>query len=766
MRNSFVGSPVERREDLRFVRGRGQYVDDLNPDGLLHAAILRSSVAHGRIRSIDTSAALKIAGVHAVITARDVPGGPPRIPMRLQPLPEFKPFEQSVIADTKVRYVGEPIALVLATSVGVGEDALDHIVADIEPLPAVSGCETAATGDRLLFDERGTNCAMTFMAECGDADAAFKAAAYVRRETFRTGRHFGLTMEPRGVMAEWDAATGRLTVSGAAKVPFFNRRILASQMGLPEESIAMVENDVGGGFGARGEFYPEDFLIPFAARHAGRPVKWIEDRRENLMAMNHARQAQVEVEIACARDGTILALRGHAHVDMGAYMRTNGAVAARNIAQFMAGPYRVPNIKLKSSLWMTNKTPVGTYRGPGRFETDFFRERLLDMVAKDLRLDRVELRRRNLIPASDIPYRLPAIAPFPSPDEIDSGDYRVTLDRCLEAFGWADKAKLAGKLVDGRYHGLAVGCFIEGGAAGPKETARLEINPDGSVAAFIGSSAVGQGIETVFAQIAADALEIPMDRISGVHHGSTAYVSDGYGAYHSRSVVMGGSALLDATKNLHDLIRAAASKRFGCTPSGVKISEDRIIGPDGSSARFADFSGLTAEGAFLNKKHTYTYGSHAAHVTVDAKIGQVEIVDYLAVTDCGRIINPMTVRGQVIGSLVQGLGGALLEDLKYDEGGQLLTGSLADYLLPTASDFPHLRAIVTDMFPSPINPLGAKGAGEGGIISAGGIVANAVANALGAFAVEPRELPLTPQRIWEMVETGRVRSQDEIETHG
>jgi len=414
MKNSYVGSAVERREDLRFVRGRGQYVDDLAPDGLLHAVILRSSVAHGRIRSIDAAAAPKIAGIHAVITARDMPGGPPRIAMRLQPLPEFKPFEQSVIADTKVRYVGEPIALVLATSMAVGEDALDRIVVDIEPLPAVSDCETSAQGHRLLFPEQGTNCAMTFTAACGDADAAFAIAPYVRREKFRTGRHYGLTMEPRGVMAEWDAATGRLTVSGAAKVPFFNRRILAKLMGLPEDAIAMVENDVGGGFGARGEFYPEDFLIPFAARQVGRPVKWIEDRRENLMAMNHARQARVDVEIACTRDGAILALRGHAHVDMGAYMRTNGAVAARNIAQFMAGPYQVPNIKLKSSLWMTNKTPVGTYRGPGRFETDFFRERLLDMVAKDLHLDRVELRRRNLIPASDMPYRIATITPFES----------------------------------------------------------------------------------------------------------------------------------------------------------------------------------------------------------------------------------------------------------------------------------------------------------------------------------------------------------------
>jgi carbon-monoxide dehydrogenase large subunit len=755
MRNTFIGSAVERREDLRFVRGRGQYVDDLRPEGLLHAVILRSSVAHGRIRSIDAAAALKIPGVHAVITAKDMPGGPPMIAMRLQPLPEFKPFEQAVIADTKVRYVGEPIAVVLATSVAVGEDAIERIAVDIAPLPAVTTCEAAARDDELLFERHGTNRAMTFVACCGEADAAFRTAPYVRREKFRTGRHYGLTMEPRGVLAEWNAAKGVLTVSGAAKVPFFNRRILAKQIGLPEDAIDMVENDVGGGFGARGEFYPEDFLIPFAARHVGRPVKWIEDRRENLMAMNHARQAEVDVEIACTRDGTMLALRGHADVDMGAYMRTNGAVGARNIAQFMSGPYRIPNVNIDVSLWMTNKTPVGTYRGPGRFETDFFRERLLDIVAKDLGIDRVEFRRRNLIAASDMPYALPTITPFESKDATDSGDYRITLDRCLEEFRWAEKSKLQGQLIDGRYHGLAIGCFFEGGAAGPKETARLEINPGGSVAVFIGSSAVGQGVETVFAQIAADALEIPMDRISGVHHGSTAYVSDGYGAYHSRSVVMGGSALLDATKNLHDLIRAKAAEHLGCAAAEIRVREEKIAGPSGKMLTFADFAGLTAEGMFLNKKHTYTYGAHAAHITVDARVGDVKIVDYVTVVDCGRIINPMTVRGQVIGSLVQGLGGAMLEDLLYDDQGQFLTGSLADYLLPTASDFPNLRSIVTDMFPSPINPLGAKGAGEGGIIAAGGIMANAVANALRSFGVEPRELPLTPPRIWEMVEAGR-----------
>jgi carbon-monoxide dehydrogenase large subunit len=751
MKNTFIGAAVERREDLRFLRGRGEYVDDLAPQGLLHAVILRSAVPHGRIRAIDAGAARKMPGVHAVITARDMAGGPPIIPMRLQPLPELKPFEQPVIAAGKVRYVGEPVAVVVADSAALGEDALEAIRLDIEPLPPVTDRAGAMAADRVLFEPKGSNVALTFSAVRGDAAAAFKDAPYRRRERFKTQRHYGLTMEPRGVLAEWDAGAGVLRVYGAAKVPFFNRRILSGQIGLPESAIDMVENDVGGGFGARGEFYPEDFLIPFAARQVGRPVKWIEDRRENLMAMNHAREAEADIEIACTREGDILGLRGHTFTDMGAYMRTNGAVGSRNVAQFMSGPYRIENIDIDVTLFMTNKTPVGTYRGPGRFETDFFRERLFDMVAKDLGVDRVAFRRRNLVPERAMPYAIATITPFESKDQFDSGDYQRTLDRCLAEIGWNEKAKLQGKLIDGRWHGLALGCFIEGGAAGPKETAGVTLNADGSFTIAMGSSAVGQGVETVFAQIAADALEVPIERIREVKHGSTALLSDGYGAYHSRSVVMGGSALLDAVEKFRVAVAAAAAPRLGCEAADVKVGDDKVLAPDGRSLPLKALAGITAEGAFLNKKHTYTYGAHAAHVAVDPKTGHVQIVDYVAVEDVGRIINPKTLKGQVIGSLVQGLGGAFLERLVYDEHGQLLTGSLMDYLLPTASDFPNLRSVATDEKPSPINPLGAKGAGEGGIIAAGGVIANAVANALGSFGVEPRELPLSPPRVWALI---------------
>jgi carbon-monoxide dehydrogenase large subunit len=758
--NPFVGQPIERLEDLRLLRGKGQYVDDLARRDMLHAAVLRSAVGHGLIRSIDVSRARNLPGVHSVITAADLGNPTPRVPMRLQPMPEFEAFGQPVMASDKVRYVGEALAMVLAESAAIAEDALSEIAVDIEPLPAVPNHTIAAKNGTLLFENKGTNVAMKFRALLGDAAAAFKTAPYTRRESFSTQRHTALPMEPRGLLCEWDATSGKLTVSGAAKVLFFNRRIIARQLGLAEDSIDMVECDVGGSFGARGEFYPEDFLIPFAARHVGRPVKWTEDRREHLMTMNHAREAACDVEIACMRDGTILGLRGHAFVDVGAYMRTNGAVGARNVAQFMSGGYRVPNIDIEVALLLTNKTPVGTYRGPGRFETDFFRERLFDMVARDLGINQVEFRRLNLIKEAEIPYTVATIAPFESKDELDSGDYQITFDRCLAEFGWTEKVKLKGKCVDGRYQGTAVSCFIEGGAAGPKESARLVLETDGTLTVYMGSSGVGQGLETAFSQIAADAMEMPIDRINQVFHGSTACVSDGYGSYHSRSIVMGGSAVLDAAKKLRTAMCAEAARRLNCGATEVLLADGRAVAPDGKSMSWAELAPepLSVEGAFLNKKHTWAYGAHAAHVSVDAKTGHVQLLDYVAVENCGRIINPLTLNGQLIGAIVQGLGGAVMEHLIYDEQGQLLTGSLADYLLPTATDFPRIRGIVMESHPSPINPLGAKGAGEGGIISVGGVIANAVADALSSFGVEPRDLPLSPSRLWQLVQDARKRA--------
>ncbi len=755
-----VGTPVERIEDLRLLRGQGQYVDDLHHEGMLHAAILRSSVAHGRIRSIDVKAALAMPGVRGVFTADDVArasgGSVPSISLRLAPLPELEPFGQPVIAQAKVRYVGEPLAVVVADTAGLAEDALEMIDVDIESLPVVPDRHISGKNEVLLFEELGRNVPITYTAAKGGAASAFARAPYVRKESFRVQRHSAVCLEPRGVLAVWDGAATKLTVFGAAKVPFATRKILARHMDIPEECVDLIESDVGGGFGVRGEFYSEDFLIPFVARKLNRPVKWIEDRRENLLCSNHSREIDIDIEIACEKDGTIVGLRGHAWVDAGAYLRTSAAIPPRNVAQFLSGPYRIPNIHVESSVMLTNKNPIGTYRGPGRFEADFFRERLIDIAAKDLGIDRVEIRRRNLPAESDMPYALATLNLPEKKEELDSGDYRITLDRCLAEIRWAEKAGLQGRLIDGRYHGLGLGCFIEGGAAGPRENARMVVEADGCISVFVGSTSIGQGLETVCTQIAADALGVPMDRIR-FYHGSTTYLKEGFGSYHSRSVVMGGSAIIDAANNLKAEIRKAAATRLGCAAGDVSLGAGLAASHGGRAIALAELggAGLSVEGTFANHHHTYAYGAAAAHVAVDARTGRVEVLEYVTVEDVGRIINPLTTNGQAIGAVVQGLGGTFLEHLQYDENGQFLTGSLADYLLPTATDFPNIKAIVLENSPSPNNPLGAKGAGEGGIVPVGGVVANAVANALTTLGAEPRELPLSPPKIWALIQAAR-----------
>jgi aerobic carbon-monoxide dehydrogenase large subunit len=755
--NAFIGSPIERVEDLRFLRGRGKFIDDLNHEGQWYGAVLRSAIAHGRIRNIDVSAALRMPGVKAVVTAKDVGSPIPTVPFR-RPSATIAPYAQPVIADTVVRYVGEPIAFILAQRAELAEDAIPAVIVDIEHLPVVGNRKASAKGDVLLFNKTMTNEANVYTARIGDVAAAFARAAYQRREQFRVQRVSALPMETRGLLAEWDDAIGRLRVYGAAKLPFINRRVLAAMMDLSEDLVDYIELDVGGGFGARGEFYPEDFLVAFAARKFKHPIKWIEDRREHFMAIAHSREAECEIEMAFDENGTILGLRGDVFVDIGAYVRPNGMTPVRNLAQFITGPYLVPNIELRSHALVTNKTPSGTYRGPGRYEGCFFFERMLDIAADELRLDRLDIRRRNLIPASDMPYQLVPVRPNDgfSDTACDSGDYLSAFDRCVEEGKWKEKAKLVGQLVEGRYHGLGISCFIEGGASGPRENARIEVEKGGNVAVYVGSSALGQGVETIMAQIAADALEISIDRVR-VMHGSTTYLAEGFGSYGSRGTVMGGSAIIVAANALLDKFRVVAAQHFGVAAEKIQIRDGAARLLDGRLVTLGDLADetLTADGVFSNSKQTYTYGTAIAHVAVDAKTGKVHVVDYVVVDDVGRIINPLTLHGQVLGAAVQGMGSVFTEELAYDENGQILVGSLADYLLPVSTDYPHVRAISLELHPSPNNPLGAKGAGEGGIIPVGGAIANAVSSALKIFGVQANELPLTPPRVWEMINQSR-----------
>ena len=751
-----IGQPVDRAEDLRFLTGVGKFVDDLKRDGMLHAVVLRSGVAHGRINRLDTSAARAKPGVHAVIAAAEVGEAVPMIPLRLANLPEFAPYLQPVIAKDKVRYVGEPVAVVVADSQALAEDALETIDLDIERLPALPDRHAAASGTSLLFETTGSNRAVRYSVAFGDADAAFAKAEYTRRESFRCHRLTAVPLETRGLIAEWDTTKGKLTVFGATKVLFFNRRVLATMLGLAESAIDMIEPDVGGGFGVRGEFYPEDFLIPFAARHVGRPVKWIEDRREHLMATNHSREVDCDLEIACMRDGTILGLRGHIFGDMGAYIRTNGGVVPAKAAQFLPGPYRIRDIDITVEALMTSKTPVGTVRAPGRFEANFFRERLLDIVARDLGLDPIEFRLKNLISERELPFATGKLVPYEGETEFDTGDYHATFQRALSEIGWPEKKSLQSRLIDGRYHGLAAVPFVESSGSG-KENARITVEDDGSVTVYVGSSVLGQGLETTLAQVAAGTLKLPFERVR-ILHGSTTYVREGFGTFASRSMVVGGSAVMDCCNNLIAAIRAAASERFGLPNEEIAIANG-VVSAGEKSANFAEFAGIEAEGSFATTIRTYSYGAHACHVTVDPRTGHVEILDYVAIEDVGRAINPHIVHGQAIGALVQGLGGVFLDQVIYDSDGRILNTSLADYLVPFASDFPNVRAITMELRPSKTNPLGAKGAGEGGMVAVAATTANAVAAALASLGVEVRELPLSPAHLWKLVNRDKIGSE-------
>ena len=746
---TLIGQPVARAEDRRFLKGAGTFVDDLKREGMLHAAILRSSVAHGRIRHVDATAARAMRGVHAAITAADIGEDVPVIPLRLANLPEFKGYLQPVIAKNKVRYVGEPIAVVVAETQALAEDALERIAVDIERLPALPDRQAATSDRALLFEETGSNRAVRYTAAFGDANAAFANAEYTRRERFRCHRLTGLPLETRGQIAEWDASGRKLTVFGATKVLFFNRRVLAPMFGLGEHDIDMIEVDVGGGFGVRGEFYPEDFLIPFVARHVGRPVKWIEDRREHLTATNHSREVDCEIEIACTRDGTILGLRGHVYADMGAYIRTNGGVVPAKAAQFLPGPYRIRDIALTVEAFVTSKTPVGTLRAPGRFEANFFRERLLDIVARELNLDPMEFRRKNLITEPELPFATGKLVPYEPETEFDTGDYHATFECALREIGWAEKKSLQGRLIDGRYHGLAAVPFVESGGSG-KENVRLVIEEDGSVSVYVGSSVLGQGLETTLAQVAADTLKLPFERVK-ILHGSTTYVREGFGTFASRSMVVGGSAVVDGCNNLLAAIRSAATARLGFPNEQIEIAGGTVTA-GAKRASLAEFAGLEVEGSFATTTRTYSYGAHACHLAVDPRTGGVEILDYVAIEDVGVAINPHIVHGQAIGALVQGLGGVFLDQIVYDSDGQMLNASLADYLVPLASDFSNVRAITMELRRSKTNPLGAKGAGEGGMVAVAATAANAVAAALSPLGVELRDLPLSPARIWRMVD--------------
>ncbi len=772
-----IGRSLQRVEDARFVTGTGTFIDDMKVENMVHALVVRSPHAHARIGAIDTTELLAHPGIIDVFTTADIAEYAAEIPLRLAPLVGYERYLQRPFAVDKVLYVGDPVAVIVADSRYIAEDAQDLLMIDYEILPAVTDVHASAKNESILNEKAGTNVAFSYRVSEGDIEAAFAAADYTRKESFYCHRHSGVPLETRGMIASYDATATdhKLKVWGATKVPWFNRRALAKMLRMEEADIRFVETDVGGAFGIRGEFYPEDFLIPFATMRVKRPVKWIEDRREHLMAANHSREMECDLEIALSKDGDFLGLRGVFRADMGAYARTNGGVPPAKAAQFAPGPYRVGAVQMDVAGLMTNKTPIGTYRGPGRYEVNFFRERLLDLAAADLGISPVALRMKNLIPADMMPYTTGKLCPYEEPVQYDQGDYPGTLAKIAEAFDFDRmKAKVeACGQKNGKRQGVGLAVFVESGGAGPSETARIEVTPTGKIEVFTGVTAQGQGHETVLAQICSDGMGgVPFGDIS-IFHGDTDKLEWGFGTYHGRGVTVGGSAILLTARKLAAQLVAMAARRTNLgieelelkdgaiRKKGAAPGEPPVMTLEALAASADDPAELKAVEKFAPANRTYTSGAHAAHVEVDVETGKVEVLRYLIVEDVGRCINPALVHGQAIGGAVQGIGATFLDELVYDAEGQLLTGSFADYLMATSNEFPEIEAITLETSLSTLNPLGAKGAGEGGIVGAGGALANAVSHALGPLGVNVTSLPLNPNNVLRMIRQATPRQAAE-----
>jgi carbon-monoxide dehydrogenase large subunit len=763
MDQPYIGTPVRRREDFRLLTGRATFTDDIKLPHMVHAAILRSPHAHAQIISIDATKAQAMSGVVAVYTFQDLAAFARPIPIRLYPLPGLERFLQYPLARERVRYVGDPVAVVVADSRYLAEDALDAIDVTYEPLPAVTNVRKSLAQQVLIHEEAGTNLAAQYTIAIGDIEAAFRQASYTRKETFRIHRHTGNPLETRGLIATYDNGRGEFTVWGPTKVPHFNRAILASFFDMPEARIHFIEPDVGGGFGIRGEFYPEDFLIPFAAMKLGRPVKWIEDRLEHLKAANHSRDVLCDIELAALEDGTLLGLRAHIYGDMGAYIRTHGGLVPSSTAALLTGPYRIPAYQCTVSCVMTNKMGLGTFRAPGRYESCFIRERLLDMLAADLKLDAIELRQRHFVQPSDMPYTVGQTRPQGSPTVFDSGNYASALRHALAQINYEAIKPLQGTYHAGKYHGIGIACFVKNTGQGPYEGARVVVNGADNIAVYLGITSMGQGHETTMAQICADSLGVPIDNIAVVH-GSTDMMPYGIGTFGSRGTVMAGSATHLASLKLRDKMLTLAGRYLNLEPTQLEFHHGhvyrqgdadtallglndlvRLAGP--TSPYIIEEPGLEATAYFKSDQLTYSYGTHAAHVAIDPETGKIEVLRYVVVEDVGRCINPLIVHGQTVGAAVQGIGATILEELVYDESGQLLAGTFMDYLLPTSTDAPAIDSIILEEAPSPLNPLGVKGAGEGGIVATGAALANAVSHALAPLGIQVTELPLSPNKI-------------------
>ena len=753
-----LGDSVPRLEDPPLVTGRGRFAADINFPNQLHMRVVRSPLAHGEIRGIDTVAAKAVPGVVEVWTSEDILDVPP-IDFREGSDPALALFRQYPLARGRVRYVGDPVAVVFAEDAYVAEDAAELVEFDLSPLPVLVNADDPPQDFR---DGYTTEAALVEQGY-GDIAGTFAKAYRVVTVDVKIGRHTGVPLETRGAVGRYDAARDVLELHGAAKVPHRNRETLCRMLNRPAAGVHLFEGHTGGGFGIRGELYPEDILVCVAAMRLDRPVKWIEDRQEHLMAANHSRQQRHICRAAVAQDGEVLAFDDEVYLDQGGYIRTHGIRVANMTTGTLPGPYRIPNYRSICHFRLTNKTPAATYRAPGRYESTFVRERLMDAIAAELGMDRIALRKRNLISEGEMPFARD-LNVLGDSVEHDTGDYAGLLDQGLALLRWDDLvAGLARRRAAGEMVGVGIASFFEKSGLGPSDGAKVHIDNTGHVEVVTGGASIGQGFETAMAQICAMELGTDYRRIRVVH-GQTNRIEYGVGAHASRATVLTGTAVSKTAQAVRAKALDLAAELLQ-TPADALTITDGVIhpkdNPSGPSMTLGEVAEalaptsklrgdripyLAGEEWFTIDHQTYPYGHHVAVVKVDPETGGVEIEKYFIAYDIGRAINPAMIRGQLMGGLAQGIGGALYEEFTYDENGEPLAVTFADYLLPGLHEVPEPDILLTEDFPSARTPLGIKGAGEAGVTGAGAAIAGAIDDAIGIPGAVT-QLPVTPQRL-------------------
>jgi len=769
--SKLVGARVKRREDPNLIRGGGEYVDDVQLPGMLHAAFLRSPHAHARITRIDTAAARKLAGVVAVFTGAELKDQIGTLPTTADN-PTLRIPKHRVLAVDKVCYVGEGVAVLVAQDRYTARDGADLIEVDYEPLPAVIDPEKSLSkGSPVIHAQWPDNIAFSWQQEQGDVAGAFKKADKIVKQRLVHQRLAPIAIETRGVVARYSAADKQLCVWSSTQIPHLLKTHLASMLKVPEGEVRVIAPDVGGGFGSKLNVYAEEALVGYLAQQLLRPVKWIEERRENIRATIHGRGQVGEVEAAVNRDGTLLGLRYQVVADIGAYHQLFTPAIPPFTGLMLSGCYKVPAIGIDVKAAFTNKMSTDAYRGAGRPEATYVIERLMDRIAQELKLDPVELRRKNFPQPKEFPFKTATGLTY------DSGNYELALAKALKLAGYKKlRAEQKHARSKGRCIGIGLSTYVEICAMGPgfSEYGKVAVNPDGKVKVYSGASPHGQGQKTSFAQIVADQLGVELDDIE-VIHGDTAEVSRGIGTFGSRATAVGGIAVYQAAEEVTKQARSLASHLLEAHAEDLVFADGKFtvkgvprrgmtiqqIARQAHAAKNLP-AGLTAElvaeSTFEPSNFTFPFGTHICVVEVHPQTGQIEIKKYIAVDDCGKVINPLLVEGQVQGGIVQGLGQALYEQVVYDANGQLTTGSLMEYAIPRAADLPHFQLARTET-PTSVNPLGIKGIGEAGSIGATPAIVNAVVDALAPFGVTHIDMPMTPQKLWRLCQSKQAAAR-------